>query len=115
MNKKSTNRFTRSSALVYFLALFSGYLVYWLFTLSSSYGLVSLTSFIASVIHFGISSWLFLFFNKTGRTLAIVSGILLMVWPLQASIHSLIDHEYSMLPYYLVPVLLTLLLVLIHR
>ena len=100
--------------LSYFLTLISSYLVFWLFSLWSSYSLVSFTSFTACVIHFGISSWLYLFLNKPGRIMSIVTGSLMIIWPLQILFQSIIDKEYSLIPYYLIPILMITWLIILH-
>ena len=94
--------------IIYFFSLFAAYMVYWLFTLQLTITFISFLSFLASVLHFGISSWLFLFLNKSGKILGLTTGSLLMVWPVQVIVHSFIDSEYSLLPYYLFPVVFSL-------
>ena len=47
-------------------------------------------SFFASIFHFGISSWLFLFTNKIGRIINLLSGVALLIWPVSAFIGSTI-------------------------
>jgi hypothetical protein len=89
-------------------------MLYWLFTLQSVITFISFLSFLAAVMHFGISSWLFLFRNKSGRVLGITTGSLLMVWPIQVIVNSIADAEYSLLPYYLMPVLFSLLTTALH-
>jgi hypothetical protein len=89
-------------------------MLYWLFSLQSVLTFISFLSFLAAVLHFGISSWLFLFRNKSGRVLGITTGSLLMIWPIQVIVNSLADGEYSLLPYYLVPVLFSLLTSVLH-
>jgi len=89
-------------------------MIYWLFSLLSSYGFISFLSFLASVLHFGISSWLFFFLTKSGRVLSLTTGLILIIWPVQIIINSLIDKEYSLLPYYLLPVIFTLSTSILH-
>jgi hypothetical protein len=104
----------RLNYLVYFLTLIAAYLVFWLFSLQSAFELAGFISFVASVLHFGIASWLFLFFSKPGRILSIVTGMLLVAWPLEVTVQSLIQQEYSLLPYYLAPVLFTAGTIFLH-
>jgi len=100
--------------IIYFFSLLAAYMVYWLFSLLSTIGFISFLSFVASVLHFGISSWLFLFWNKAGRVGSVTTGALLMIWPIQVVVNSFIDKEYSLLPYYLIPVIFSLITSILH-
>jgi hypothetical protein len=100
--------------IIYFLSLLAAYMVYWLYSLLSVIGFISFLSFLSSVLHFGISSWLFLFLKKSGRVLSITTGILMAIWPIQVTFNSLVDKEYSLLLYYLLPVIFSLITTSIH-
>jgi len=104
----------RTGYIIYFFSLLAAYMVYWLFSLLSVIGFISFLSFISSVMHFGISSWLFLFLKKSGRVLSITTGLLMIIWPIQITFNSLVDKEYSLLPYYLLPVIFSLVTSSIH-
>ena len=106
--------FRRSAYIIYFLSLLAAYMVYWLFSLQSVITFISFLSFLAGVLHFGISSWLYYYFTKSGRILSLTTGVLLMIWPFQTVIHSLIDKEYSLLPYYLLPIIFSIITCMWH-
>jgi hypothetical protein len=106
--------FRRTGYIIYFFSLFAAYMVYWLFSLQSVITFISFLSFLAAVLHFGISSWLFFFFNKAGRILSLTTAVLLLIWPIQTAINSIIDKEYSLLPYYLLPVVFSIVTSVLH-
>lgn len=103
-----------TSYIVYILSLLAAYMVYWLFSMLSSIGFISFLSFVSSVLHFGVSSWLFLLLKKSGRVLSLTTGTLMIIWPIQITVNAFVDKEYSLLPYYILPVIFTLVTSLVH-
>jgi len=110
----NTNLSKFTSYILYFFSLIAAYMLYWLFSLNSTITFISFLSYLAAILHFGVSSWLFFFRNKSGRVLSITTGLILMVWPIQVVVHSIFDKEYSLIAYYLLPVILSLITSTIH-
>lgn len=105
--------------IVYVFSLISSFMVYWTFglmsTVAAGFTWVPLVSFIASILHFGLSSWLFLVLSKVGRVLAVLTGIFMAIWPL-FSILSMSFNDNSVLEIllYLIPLLLNLFVIYNH-
>ncbi|AFR36726.1 hypothetical protein AWM61_07305 [Riemerella anatipestifer] len=51
-------------------------------TIAAAVSNIPLISFIAAVIHFGISSWVVFVNRKYGRIFGILTSILMLIWPL---------------------------------
>jgi hypothetical protein len=103
--------------IVYSLTLFSSFVVYWCFAamsvVAAGIDWVPIVSFIASTIHFGVSSWLFFVYPKPGRILAIVSALLLSIWPIVAFLASA-ARNWIEVPFYLVPLLCSIFIIHYH-
>jgi len=91
----------------YGLTLFSAFAVYWMFGLMSSvaagYTWVPFSSFIASVFHFGLSSWLFLHFPKTGKVICLLTGTVMCIWPTLAFTGTLSQFDWFAATIYFLP------------
>jgi len=102
----------------YGITLFSALIVYWLFALFSSVaaGVESIPfyGFIASTLHFGLSSWLFLHFHKTGRVIAILTGCVMCILPIAAIIGGAHNESIFLFVAFTTPVILTVLLIYNH-
>ena len=87
--------------LSYSLTLLSALMVWWIFGLfavfAAGYTWVPYTAFLASVIHFGISSRLFLAFPKPGKILSFATTALMCAWPLTALFSSGVDRITALL------------------
>jgi hypothetical protein len=61
-------------------------MVWWIFglfaTVAAGYTWIPFSVFLASIIHFGISSWLFFIFPKAGKIFSILISLIMCVWPL---------------------------------
>jgi hypothetical protein len=83
-------------------------------TVAAGYTWVPFLSFIISVFHFGLSSWLFLYFPKTGKIIAIVTATTMCIWPVLAFIGAVIDIELFGVIVYLMPILFSGIVVYNH-
>jgi hypothetical protein len=76
----------------YALTLLSAFMVYWMFgvmaTVAAGDSWLPFLAFLVSVIHFGVSSWLYLNLPKVGKGLAILTALLMCIWPIAALIGS---------------------------
>jgi hypothetical protein len=106
------------SYIVYSLTLFSSFVVYWCFALMSTVAAgidwVPIVSFIASIIHFGISSWLFFIYPKTGRVLAVITALLLAIWPIIGFATSFVAGSLIESVFYLMPLLCIIFIIYSH-
>jgi hypothetical protein len=104
--------------IVYSLTLLSSFIVYWCFAamsvVAAGIDWVPIVSFIASTIHFGISSWLFFVYPKPGKILAIVSALLLSIWPVIALVTLPTLGNWIETPFYLVPLLCSIFVIHYH-
>jgi hypothetical protein len=95
--------------LIYGLTLFSSFLVYWGFAVMSSVAAgiewMPILSFTASIIHFGISSWLFFIYSRAGKILSITTAALISFWPAGAFILSFADGFHLENFIYLIPII----------
>lgn len=96
--------------ITYGLILLSSFLVYWLYEMtttpaSDSSWILDL-GFLSSVFHFGVSSWVFLKFARTGRALSIISAVAVCIWPLKVIIESLQGRNYETMGVFSIPVFL---------
>lgn len=100
--------------LLYFLTLISSFAVYWvigvLASVAAGFSAIVSISFLASIIHFGVSSWLFLHIPKVGRMFATVTGLLVALFPATGCVNAILDKDLSYL-FMAVPLLLFNLLV----
>ena len=101
----------------YSLTLLTAFMVWWIFglfaTVAASYTWLPFVAFLASTIHFGISSWVFLIFPKAGRILSIVTGLSLCTWPIGALFSSFNEDIFSLI-YFLFVIGLTAALLYNH-
>jgi len=85
----------------YSLTLLSALMVWWIFGLfavfAAGYTWLPSTAFLASVIHFGISSWLFLAFPKPGKILSLATTALMCAWPVDTLFSSGVDQITALL------------------
>jgi len=76
----------------YGLILFSALMVWEAFGIlalvSSGYSWLPFSAFLASIIQFGVSSWLFLIFPKTGKLFSIAIALIMCVWPIRMTAYS---------------------------
>lgn len=102
----------------YVLTLISAFVVYFTFGLMSSvaagYTWIPLVAFLTSIVHFGISSWLFLQYPKTGKIISIITATIMCLWPVTAFIGSLIEREWIGAVIYSIPILFSILLIYNH-
>ncbi len=103
--------------MAYSFILLSALMVWWIFGLFASvaagYTWLPFTSFLSSIIHFGISSWLFLTFPKSGKILSMFTGLLICAWPIIALFSSDgIDMVTSI--YFLLVIVLTAIVIYNH-
>lgn len=86
-----------NSYLLYTLSLLSAFTVYWalavLGTVAASYSLIYPLSLFVCIVHFGVSSWLFLYWPKFGRLLSIVTALGVCFWPIGMSIEEFKQHQ----------------------
>jgi hypothetical protein len=88
------------------MSLLSAFAVYWMFGLLSSvatYTWVPFSGFLASIFHFGISSWLFLHFPKPGKVLAFLTGTIMCIWPTIAFFGTLTQFDLFQTTIYFLP------------
>jgi hypothetical protein len=104
--------------ITYGLTLFSAYLVFWIYglflTVSAGSTWLPDSAWLASIVHFGISSWLFLFFPKTGRILAILSAIVISIWPAVALLHPGPQDGLLEILIFLIPIISSLIVIYNH-
>lgn len=102
----------------YSLTLIAAFIVYWTFgvfaTVSAGYTRVPFVSFLASIWHFGISSWLFLNVPKVGKIMAFISGAVMCVWPSVAFVGTLADFDWFQTLLFFIPLLLTTVVFIQH-
>ena len=88
----------------------SSFLVYWLYEMMSTTELVHSwlmnLGLISGIFHFGISSWVFLKFARTGRVISIVSSIFLSVWPIAVISTSLREKNFESAIIFTFPIVL---------
>ena len=102
----------------YALTLISAFAIYWMFGVMSSvaagFTWVPFSSFLASVIQFGIGSWLFLHFPRTGKILATVFTSIICIWPLVVLSGLFTEFDVLALVIFLTPVLLCAVIIYNH-
>ncbi len=81
---------------------------------SAGYSWVPLLGFLASLVHFGISSWLFLNFPKVGKVFAILTATILCIWPITALWSIASQAEPFEILIYSIPVILSGLVIYNH-
>ncbi len=78
---------------VYVLTVLPALQVYWMFaimsTVSAGSSWVPFWAFVASILHFCISRWLFVCFPSAGKVVAITTGTGMSIWPVAAVVSSL--------------------------
>lgn len=78
---------------IYGLTLLPALLVYWMFAVMAAVAAgstwVPFSAFVASILHFCISSWLFVCFPGAGKVTAIMTGTAMSIWPVAAVVNSL--------------------------
>jgi hypothetical protein len=62
---------------------------------------------LASVFHFGLSSWLFLHLPKTGKIFSILTGTIMCIWPSAAFFGTLIQFVCFQTTIYFLPLAFT--------
>jgi uncharacterized membrane protein len=67
---------------------------------------VPFSAFVASILHFCVSSWLFLSFPRTGKISAMVTGAAMSLWPFTAFVGSVLAGEAWAVAIYALPLLL---------
>lgn len=107
----------RKIAFIYLLTLLSSMIVWYMFgvfaTVAAGYSWVPVSAFVAAVIHFGISSWLFLWFPKAGRIVACLTAIALCMWPAMG-LMSTIRREAFSLFFFGLPLIISIWIVYSH-
>jgi hypothetical protein len=102
----------------YGMTLISAAIVFWTFGLFSSaaagYSWVPFSSFLASILHFGLSSWLILYLQKVGRIIAVLTGITMCIWPVMAVEGTLNGGDIFMTLIFVLPVILTVFVIYNH-
>ena len=103
----------------YTLTLLSSFMIYWMFgtMMTVSAGPVNsipVLSFWASVLQFGIGSWVFLHSVKIGRSIGIVLGLLTILWPVSAIPSLFKEAEVWGFLFYGLPIVLTTLVIYAH-
>jgi hypothetical protein len=100
------------------LTLISAFAIYWMFGIMSSvaagFTWVPFSSFLASIIQFGIGSWLFLHFPRTGKILGTAIAVILCIWPIVVLIELFTQFEALALVIYLTPVVLSVIIIFNH-
>ena len=95
----------------YGMTLISAFAVFWTFGLFSTVAAgstwVPFSGFLASILHFGISSWIFLHFQKTGKIIAILTGTIMCIWPISTFAGSLTNMSIFMSSIFALPIILT--------
>lgn len=109
-----TNNFT-----TYVLTLLSSFMIYWMFgtMMTASAGPVNsipVISFWASVLQFGVGSWVFLHSVKIGRSICIVLGLLTILWPLTVVPWLFKEAEVWGFLFYGLPITLTTVVLYAH-
>lgn len=108
-----TNRYT-----IYGLTLISSFTIYWLFgtmmTVAAGVESLPIISFLTSVLQFGIGSWMFLHWPRTGRWIAITFGILMLTWPLSSIPWIIREGEILGYIFYGLPIMLSSLVIYGH-
>lgn len=104
--------------IAYSLTLISAFIVYWTFgvfaTVSAGYTWVPFVSFLASIWHFGVSSWLFLNVPKAGKIMSMISGTMMCVWASVAFVETLADFDWFQTLLFFTPLLLTAVVFIQH-
>lgn len=84
--------------LPYTLTLLSSLSVFYTFgvfsTAAAGYTLVPFISFLASIILFGLGSWIFLHFPKPGKIVAIALLTILLIWPVSVLGNTLLRDQW---------------------
>ncbi|WP_143069751.1 hypothetical protein [Hymenobacter actinosclerus] len=95
----------------YALTLLSGLLVYFMFAAASSVAAgitwIPAASFVGSILHIGISSWLFLAFPKPGKITSFITTTLICFWPITACIGSMRIFDFEALIFYTLPLIIS--------
>ncbi len=92
--------------ITYALSLVAAFLVYGEFALLiAGPDLLPVVSICASIVHFGVSSWLFLFLPKVGRVFSILTSLLLCAWPICAVGYSIPTGDFVFFFFSILPVL----------
>src|SRR5688500_16621373 len=104
--------------VTYALTLISSFAIYWMFgvmsTVAAGFTWVPFSSFLASILQFGIGSWLFLHALRIGKIIAIAIAMILCIWPFVALIELLKQFEVMTLLFYLTPVLFSAIIIFNH-
>ncbi len=72
-------------------------------SVAAGYTWVPFSSFIASVFHFGLGSWLFLHFPRTGKIAALLTGTVMCIWPSLAFTGTLSQFDLFAMTIYFLP------------
>lgn len=64
---------------------------------AAGYSWIPVTAFAGAIIHFGISSWLFLWLPRAGRITACISAVILCIWPAGAFVSTIRQELFSLL------------------
>lgn len=103
--------------LVYALTMLSAVIVWYMFgvfaVVAAGYTWLPISAFIASIIHFGISSWLFLWKPKAGRIVAITTAAILCIWPVAALVPTIRREMFSLF-FFGVPILFSTYVIAKH-
>jgi len=75
---------------------------------------VPIISFLASILQFGVGSWSFLYWPKTGRWIAIILGIAMLTWPISSIPWIIREGDIWGYAFYGVPIILSSLVVYAH-
>jgi len=85
-------------------------MVWWVFglfaTAAAGYSWLPFSAFLASIIQFGVSSWLFLNFPKGGKVFSIVLASIMCIWPIGMIAYSIQTRDALGLIYFLVVIAL---------
>jgi len=69
------------------MTIISALMVWYIFgvfaAVAAGYSWFLLAVFLAGIVQFGISSWLFLIFPKTGRKFSIIKALIMCIWPIE--------------------------------
>ena len=83
-------------------------------TVAAGYTWVPLSGFLASILHFSLSSWLFLHFPKPGKIIAILTGTIMCIWPVMACIDAATHLEWLGVIFFLIPIACSGLVIFNH-
>jgi hypothetical protein len=93
-------------------------MVWWLFglfaTVAAGYSWLPFSSFLASIIQFGITSWLFLYLPKLGKAVAILISLIMCIWPVVGFISYLNEKEPFFIIYFIIVFCLCITVIFNH-